>query len=59
MYSVKSKIVINNKILEQVSHFHYLGCVIGYEFNEVPRKKAGQSTNNFAGTIKRIPGKKP
>jgi hypothetical protein len=28
---IRSKIVINNKIVEQVNKFNYLGCLLSYE----------------------------
>jgi hypothetical protein len=28
---IRSKIVINNKIIEQVNTFNYLGCLLSYE----------------------------
>jgi hypothetical protein len=29
----RSKIVIDNKIIEQVSHFNYLGCDVSYNYD--------------------------
>ena len=51
-YPVQSKIVIENKTLEQVSHFNYLGCEIS--LNE--DKDIQNKTNKFqyiCGTIQR------
>jgi hypothetical protein len=28
---IRSKVVINNKIIEQVNTFYYLGCLLSYE----------------------------
>ena len=38
-YPVKTKIVINNSTLAQVSRFKYLGCVVSYESKYNIRKK--------------------
>lgn len=32
-YSIKSKRSLNKKPIEQVLHFSYLGCNIGYDYN--------------------------
>jgi hypothetical protein len=30
-YHIRSKIVINNEIIEQLNTFNYLGCTLSYE----------------------------
>ena len=49
---VRSKIVLNDKPIEQVSHFRYLGCDISYE----PDRDIEEKVNKFqmiCGTINR------
>jgi len=48
---LKTKIIINDEILEQVSQFTYLGCSISYQFsNDVEFKLA--KFLQLIGTIK-------
>ena len=50
---LRTKIIINNETLEQVSQFTYLGCSISYQFsNDVEFKLAKRL--QLIGTIKRI-----
>ena len=38
-FPVCSKIVIDNKSIEQISHYMYLGCNVSYEFeNDIDNK---------------------
>lgn len=38
-FPVRTKIVVGGRILEQVSHFPFLGCDISYEPNDDKIKK--------------------
>lgn len=49
---VRSKIVVNNEILEQVSHFTYLGCDLTYE-NETDIQKKLHRFQHICGTLSR------
>ena len=49
---VRSKIIIEDSILEQVSHFQYLGCDITYKHDQDVDKKI-QKFQAVCGTIKR------
>ena len=50
---LRTKIIINDETLEQVSQFNYLGCSISYQFsNDVEFKLA--KFLQLAGNIKRI-----
>jgi len=54
---LRTKIIINDETLEQVSHFTYLGCSISYQFsNDVEFKLA--TLLQLIGTIKRTIFKK-
>jgi len=54
---LRTKIIINDEILEQVSQFTYLGCSVSYQFfNDVGFKLA--KFLQLVGTIKRIIFKK-
>ena len=51
---LRTKIIINDEILEQVSQFTYLGCSISYQFsNDVESKLANflQLIGTIKGTI--------
>jgi hypothetical protein len=49
---LRTKIIINDETLEQISHFAYLGCSISYQFsNDVEFKLA--NFLQLIGTIKR------
>ena len=51
-YHLRTKIIINDETLEQVSQFTYLGCSISYQFsNDVESKLA--KFLQLIGTIKR------
>ena len=51
-YPVKTKIVINNSTLEEVSHFKYLGCAVSYESEYDIREKIN-IFRNICGTVHR------
>jgi hypothetical protein len=51
-YPIRIKIVINDKILEQVSHFKYLGSDISYENNKDTEEKVAEFTH-ICGLIHR------
>jgi uncharacterized UBP type Zn finger protein len=54
---LRTKIIINDDTLEQVSQFTYLGCIISYKFfNDVEFKLA--KFLKLIGTIKRIISRK-
>jgi hypothetical protein len=54
---LRTKIIINNETLEQVSQFTYLGCSISYQFsNDVESQLA--KFLQLIGTIKRTVFKK-
>jgi hypothetical protein len=42
-YSVRSKIIVNNAILEKVTKFYYLVCSVTYNYDEDVNRKL----NNF------------
>jgi hypothetical protein len=48
----RSKIVIDNKIMEHVSHFNYLGCDVSYNYDADLRIKLNKF-QYMCGTIKR------
>jgi hypothetical protein len=48
----RSKIVIDNKIMEQVSHFNYLGCDVSYNYDADLQIKLNKF-QYMCGTIKR------
>jgi hypothetical protein len=48
----RSKIVIDNKIIEQVSHFNYLGCDVSYNYDADLQIKLNKF-QYMSGTIKR------
>jgi hypothetical protein len=51
-YQIRSKIILNNKTIEQVQSFNYLGCDISFSYN----KNLSQKVYIFqyaCGTIKR------
>jgi len=50
---LRTKIIINDETLEQVSHFTYLGCSISYQFPNVVEFKLAKFLQ-LIGTIKRI-----
>ncbi|XP_039275024.1 uncharacterized protein LOC120349129 [Nilaparvata lugens] len=56
-YPIRSKIVIDNKVLEQVSQFSYLGCEISYKDELDVEKKVGRF-QMICGSISRTLGKK-
>jgi hypothetical protein len=47
----RSKIVIDNKIIEQVSHFNYLGCDVSYNYDADLQIKLNKF-QYMSGTIK-------
>jgi hypothetical protein len=49
---LRTKIIINDEILEQVSHFTYLGCSVSYQFSNDVEFKLGKFLQ-LVGTIKR------
>ncbi|XP_075210156.1 protein spaetzle 4-like [Lycorma delicatula] len=51
-FPIKSKIILGDKILEQVSHFNYLGCDITYENDRDCNKKISRF-QAICGTIRR------
>lgn len=54
---LRTKIIINNEIIEQVNCFNYLGCMISYEqINDIDRKLS--KFQQLIGTIKRTLKKK-
>jgi len=54
---LRTKIIINDETLEQVSQFTYLGCIISYQFsNDVEFKLA--KFLQLIGTVKRTIFKK-
>lgn len=56
-HPIRAKIVINDKIIEQVNTFKYLGCSITYgKKSEIENKL--NIFNYFCGTIRRTLGKK-
>lgn len=56
-FPVRSKIVINGNIIDQVSHFNFLGCDISYEYeNDVDNKL--HKYQRMCGTIHRQLGNK-
>jgi hypothetical protein len=50
---LRTKIIINDETLEQVSHFTYLGCSISYQFPNVVEFKLAKFLQ-LIGTINRI-----
>ena len=54
---IRTKIVIENEVIEQVSHFNYLGCDLTYEYeNEVQQKL--HKFQYICGTLRKILRKK-
>jgi hypothetical protein len=51
-YPVRSKIMINNKITEQVKNFNYLDCDISYNYDDDLQNKS-HKFKYMCGTIKR------
>ncbi|KAJ4444055.1 hypothetical protein ANN_05844 [Periplaneta americana] len=51
-YQIRSKIILNNMILEQVRHFNYLGCDISFD-EERDLKQKVHRFQSICGTIKR------
>jgi hypothetical protein len=51
-YPVRSKIMINNKTIEQVKNFNYLGCDISYNYDDDLQNKL-HKFQYICGTIKR------
>jgi len=51
-YHLRTKIIINNETLEQVSQFNYLGCSISYQFSDDVEFKLAKFLE-LIGTIKR------
>ncbi|KAJ4439494.1 hypothetical protein ANN_07618 [Periplaneta americana] len=51
-HPVRSKIIINNTVIEQVSHFKYLGCDITYDYDKDVNIKT-QRFQAICGTIAR------
>lgn len=51
-YQIRSKIILNNMILEQVRHFNYLGCDISFD-EERDLKQKVHKFQSICGTIKR------
>jgi hypothetical protein len=49
---LRTKIIINDKTLEQVSQFTYLGCSISYQFSSDVESKLAKFLQ-LIGTIKR------
>ena len=49
---LRTKIIINNETLEQVSHFTYLGCSISYQFSNDVESKLAEFLQ-LIGTVKR------
>lgn len=49
-HPVRSKIIINNTVIEQVSHFKYLGCDITYDYDKDVNIKT-QRFQAICGTI--------
>ena len=47
---VKTKLVINNKPIEQIQHFTYLGCDITYDYEHDVQKKL-HKLQHLCGTI--------
>lgn len=56
-YPIRSKIVLNNKIIEQVNTFKYLGCNVTYNKSREIDEKLN-AFNYFCGTIRRTLGRK-
>lgn len=54
---VRSKIIVNGNILEQVSHFNYLGCDISFNYEKDIEKKVNRF-QMICGTIGRTLGRK-
>ena len=54
---LRTKIIINDETLEQVSHFTYLGCSISYQFSNDKEFKLAKFVQ-LIGTIKRTVFKK-
>lgn len=54
---VRSKILVNGNILEQVSHFNYLGCDISFKYEKDIEKKVNRF-QMICGTIGRTLGRK-
>ena len=50
---VKTEIVIDNSVLEQVSHFNYLGCDISYRKDNDIESKLKKISCTY-GTIRRL-----
>lgn len=50
---IRSKIVLNNTTLEQVSNFNYLGCDVTYNNNSADVEKNVQKYQAICGTISR------
>lgn len=50
--TIRAKIVVEDKILEQINCFNYLGCNVSYIKNEDMRNKINKF-NQMCGTIKR------
>jgi hypothetical protein len=51
-YPVRSKIMIKNKIIEQVKNFNYLGCDISYNYDDDLQNKL-HKFQYMCSTIKR------
>ena len=51
-WPIRSKIVVENKILEQVSNFKYLGCDITYDYDQDLQQKVSRF-NMICGAINR------
>ena len=56
-YPVRTKICINDNILEQVTTFNYLGCDIGFDDDNDVKKKLHRF-QMICGTIRRTLGKR-
>ncbi|XP_039301198.1 uncharacterized protein LOC120356339 [Nilaparvata lugens] len=56
-YPTRSKIVIDNKVLEQVSQYCYLGCDISFKDDSDVERKIGKF-QSICGNISRTLGKK-
>lgn len=52
-YPIRTKIIIENQPIEQLSHFKYLGCDISYDYDEDLKNKLARF-QYICGTIKRI-----
>lgn len=49
-YPIRTKIIIDDKVIEQVKHFNYLGCDITYEYSNDMKTKL-QRFQHTCGTI--------